>query len=108
MKMILNGNTNKVINLSSYYRNASIDGDTHRVVIQLDLNFSDSYAGNAIDFLSGYLNKPITSIAIYNEADTQYLDLHDIEGMLQNVYENGNDESRNGNASLHIELIEAE
>lgn len=100
MKMYLNNKSNEPITIANYNRNLDIPSEDIR--FKLDVMFEGNYPAAGIEYLANYANENITSILIESESGNIALEYDTILAKLTNLYENGNDEGKNGYASIDI------
>ena len=101
MRVFLNNNMNKAIEISSFFRGLEQNNE-QEPFFRFELNFKGDYASDNIDYLATFINKIITDIKIINKDNEVSLELHNIQAKLQNLYENYNDENKSGNATIRV------
>ena len=100
MTMILNGNTNEPIDISTYSRN--LDVPNVDVRFNLNISFNGDYSAAGIEYLADYANSDITSISIKN-GDDDMLTAVNITAKLTSLNETCNENGeRYGYASIVI------
>ena len=98
MNMVLNNNTNEVIEIASFSR--YFDLQDEKVRFRLDLGFSENYSSDSIEFLANYAKKEITSIVINNSLNENVLNLNGLNARLTSLTETCSNESRYANATI--------
>ncbi len=101
MKLYLNNDSNNIIRVTSFFRGLDRNNDSESY-FRYEFNFTGDYISSDLDKLAMYANQEITDITIVNKNDETVLDLHNISATLQNLYENYNDDSKNGNATIRV------
>lgn len=106
MNMILNNNTNEVIEITSFSRYFDIQDE--KVRFRLDLGFSENYSSDSIEFLANYAKKEITSIVISNSLNENVLNLNNLNAELTALTETCSNENRYANAAITVYEADAD
>lgn len=100
MKMILNGKSDELIDVTSFSR--TLDVPDPAVRFRLNIVFYGDYSADGFEYLANYANKDITSIYIKNEEETVMLDSSGIVANLESLNESCDNTGRNGYATIVI------
>ena len=98
MKLILNNKTNEVITIDNFNRNLDIPDSE----VLFNIYFSTSNIADAagMNYLIQYADTPITSYKLYDDDDTEVLNVSSTEVSLTSFNETFQNGYYNANASL--------
>ena len=101
-KMIINNNENKVIEFSNFFRR--LQRDENKVYFHIDINFINDYSSKSIDDFAYFADQEISSIKVLNNQNEEIfiVTADNTNIYLKDLYENYNDNAKNGSATLEI------
>lgn len=99
-KIIINNNNSKIIEFSNFFRR--LERNENGAYFHVDINFVNDYQSKSIDDFAYFANQEISSIKVLDSQDEEIFSITDAEIHLSNLYENYNDNVKNGSATLEI------